>query len=104
MIQDSLPGLPIMLLLGSDTASFYVFDRRIDGMALRFERDSLPEFIRDVNTQSAWTSTGFCVDGTYRGRQLGAVQAYQEFWHSWRTFHPHTLQYRANANVPIGMR
>jgi len=27
-------------------------------------------------------------------QQLKKVNAYQEFWHSWRTFHPQTEQYK----------
>ncbi len=29
MIQDSLPGLPILLLLEKDTASFHVWNRQV---------------------------------------------------------------------------
>ena len=104
MIQDSLPDSPLVLLLGSDTASFYVFDRRMDGMALNFQQDSIPDFFRDTNTNSAWNISGFCVDGPFNGRQLHTIQAYQEFWHSWKTFHPQTLQYRRASSQPIGMR
>lgn len=27
------------------------------------------------------------------GRQLKPIAAYQEFWHSWRTFHPETARH-----------
>jgi len=37
---------------------------------------------------------GLCVEGKLKGQQLSAVQAYQEFWHSWKNFHPATLQYK----------
>ena len=32
-------------------------------------------------------------DLTAPDRRLKPVKAYQEFWHSWRTFHPGTKQY-----------
>jgi hypothetical protein len=47
--------------------------------------------IRDLNTQSVWQPKGSCIDGPLKGAQLQPVQAYQEFWHSWRTFHPATI-------------
>jgi hypothetical protein len=59
--------------------------------SLRFQYDTLMKTIRDVNTQSRWRPDGSCADGPLKGTQLARVQAYQEFWHSWRTFHPGTV-------------
>ncbi|MBL7763044.1 MAG: DUF3179 domain-containing protein [Chitinophagaceae bacterium] len=42
---------------------------------------------------AAWNFDGICIDGPLQGKQLKPVQASQEFWHSWETFHPKTLKY-----------
>jgi len=42
---------------------------------------------------AAWNFDGICIDGPLKGQQLKPVQASQEFWHSWETFHPKTLKY-----------
>ncbi|MDF2189114.1 DUF3179 domain-containing (seleno)protein [Paraflavitalea sp. CAU 1676] len=95
LIEDSLPGMPILLTLDSDTASFHVLKRSVNGTTLQFKKDNGVDSLTDVNTQSRWTTSGLSVGGPLKGTQLERVQAYQEFWHSWRTFHPGTLQYRA---------
>ena len=93
MIQDSLPGLPVLLMLDSDTASCYIYNRTIDGKALQFKKDNNQTSVREINTGSSWNLKGECTDGLYKGRKLHPVQSYQEFWHSWYTFHPNTLKY-----------
>ena len=36
---------------------------------------------------------GLCIDGTLKGERLIPVQAYNEFWHSWQTFHKNVKKY-----------
>lgn len=93
VIEDSLPGLPIIITLEKDTASFHVYDRSINGNTLHFEKTNDENILREVNTQSTWNIQGKCIDGTLKGQQLQAVQASQEFWHSWSTFHTATTKY-----------
>lgn len=94
IIQDSLPGLPIVLVLEKDSASFHVWSRAVNGNPLFFAFDPLTGLLKDRATQSVWDMNGVCVDGSYKGQRLAPVSAYQEFWHSWRTFHPGTEMYR----------
>lgn len=93
LIQDSMPELPLMITLEKDTASFHVFSRNMNGTILKFEKNSNDTSLKDVNTQSTWNMQGACIDGVLKGQQLDYVQAYQEFWHSWSTFHPTTGKY-----------
>jgi hypothetical protein len=44
------------------------------------------------NTNSTWNMDGNCIEGVLKGEKLQNIQAYQEFWHSWKTFHPETKQ------------
>jgi Protein of unknown function (DUF3179) len=93
LIQDSMPGLPLMITLEKDTASFHVFNRSINGSTLNFEKTANADSLTDINTQSTWSLQGACTNGALKGQRLQAVQAYQEFWHSWSTFHPATKKY-----------
>ena len=94
IIQDSIAGLPILIALEKDTASFHVYERRINGSVLRFQKVKNNDLLTDQNTNSTWNMEGVCIDGTLKGEKLSTVQSYQEFWHSWRTFHPHTAIYK----------
>src|SRR5665213_2462237 len=87
VINDSIEGLPVLLGLERDTASFHVYDRRVKGTILIFQKGSNDVFT-DENTNSTWNMDGVCINGTLKGERLNPVQAYQEFWHSWSTFHP----------------
>jgi hypothetical protein len=93
LIEDSLPQLPIVLFLEQDSVSFHVWNRRLDTTVLHFEIVENSDTFTDRNTGSKWNNHGLCIDGTFKGRQLQSVQAYQEFWHSWKTFHPTTKRY-----------
>ncbi len=92
LINDSIEGLPVVLALEKDTASFHVYDRRVNGATLNFQKASNVELI-DANTNSTWNMDGVCIDGALKGQRLTPIQAYQEFWHSWSTFHPNTTKY-----------
>jgi len=96
LINDSVDDLSVMLALESDNASFHVYNRLVNGTMLHFERRNDDEFI-DENTHSTWNMDGICINGTMKGAKLNAVQSYQEFWHSWSTFHPNTLKYSNNG-------
>ncbi len=91
IIQDSLPGLPIVIFIEPDNASFHVWNRQVNNLQLGFVWDSID--IKDINTQSVWSYNGICKDGELKGARLKPVQASQEFLHSWKTFHPNTILY-----------
>lgn len=95
LIEDSMPGMPVVVTLNKDSVTFYVLNRSVNGSSLHFSKQKGVDSLIDLSTQSRWTTSGLCVDGPLKGMQLGSVQAYQEFWHSWNTFHPGTLRYPA---------
>jgi hypothetical protein len=98
MIQDSLGDMPILITIEKDNASFHVFERKIN-LGNLFSVPVSNDFIsdekgfRDELTNSLWNEDGLCIEGISKGQQLNKVQAYQEFWHSWKSFHPNTTQY-----------
>ena len=97
MIQDSLRALPILLTIETDTTSFHVYDRRINGSVLQFNTSISPTIVLPImNTNSTWNMDGLCIDGPLKGQQLTRVQAYNEFWHSWETFQTNAKKYVVN--------
>ena len=93
IIQDSLDGLPILLTIENDTTSFHVYDRRINGEVLSFQIAGNNDLLADEETHSSWNMDGICVDGLLKGKKLSPVQSYNEFWHSWQTFHKNAKIY-----------
>lgn len=91
IIHDSLSGLPLIIFIEPDSSSFHVWNRQVNSMNLEFSADS--SGLIDVNTQSVWNYDGICIDGQLKGSRLITVKASQEFFHSWKTFHPNTIFY-----------
>lgn len=93
VINDRIKGLPVMLALESDSVSFHSWMPVVGKDTLRFSYSDSLKILVDQN-QSQWNWKGECVDGTMKGTKLETVQSYQEFWHSWKTFHPNTEIYK----------
>lgn len=89
LINDTLGGVPLLIYMQSDSASFHIWNRD----SLTFFYDSESDAIKDVQTNSPWNMSGECVEGPLVNSRLNRVQGYQEFWHSWLTFHKETTQY-----------
>ncbi len=49
--------------------------------------------LKDSLSNTEWNMNGECISSNCAGTNLEAVQSYQEFWHSWRFFHPGTTKY-----------
>jgi hypothetical protein len=98
IIQDSLDRLPILLTIENDSASFHVYDRRIDGSTLSFQISGNKDLLEDEQTHSSWNMAGVCIHGSQLGKKLLPVQSYNEFWHSWQTFHKNTEIYIDSFN------
>ncbi|MFT3701910.1 MAG: DUF3179 domain-containing (seleno)protein [Agriterribacter sp.] len=94
VIEDSIPGLPILVALENDSASFHVWNRQVNGQSLHFEKNKADNTLTDIDTHSTWNMNGVCVEGVLKDSHLQAVPAYQEFWHSWKNFHPGTLMHK----------
>ena len=87
ILTDSIGSQHLLLTMGSGDRSFYAY-RVAD--SLHFYYDTAMHRICDANTHSCWSPSGICIDGPMKGVRLESMQAYQEFWHSWKTFHPNT--------------
>jgi Protein of unknown function (DUF3179) len=94
IIQDTIGRQPVLLVLEKDTSSFHAYSRVLQGQTLFFSLDKGLSQLTDSNTHSVWNLNGLCTSGTYKDAQLETLAAYQEFWHSWKQFHPNTTEYK----------
>jgi hypothetical protein len=87
VINDEIGSHPIAIVLATDDQSFAAFERQASEK-LSVRNDSI------VVGDKAFAFSGKGL--TDASINLKHVEAYQEFWHSWRTFHPKTEQYHAD--------
>lgn len=87
IINDVVGGTPVLITLEADSVSFHAWNRD----SLTFEWNN--NLLKDKQTSSIWNLQGKCIEGQLQGVQLTHIQSYQEFWHSWKTFHPNSIQY-----------
>jgi hypothetical protein len=90
--NDSLAGTPLLLMVASDSATFHVWNRKVNGQTLHFTADSTDSF-RDQETGSVWNRHGICTEGLLKGKKMARIPASQEYLHSWETFHPATTRF-----------
>jgi hypothetical protein len=82
IINDNLGEIPIIIAIASDEQSFAVFKRNSKEQFL-LRNDSL------ITQHDKYDFAG----RNANGNNLQLVKSYQEFWHSWKQFHPNTEIY-----------
>ncbi|MCF2501555.1 DUF3179 domain-containing (seleno)protein [Dyadobacter chenhuakuii] len=84
VINDRVGVTPVAVVIAEDNKSFFAFEKEL-GQEFEIRNDTL------YAQNNAYNLLGKRVSG--EGEDLKQINAYQEFWHSWRTFHPDTQQY-----------
>jgi hypothetical protein len=82
VINDNVGDIPVVVAISNDDQSFVAFKRNPDE-TFTVVNDSL------VGPSKKYDLMGRSLDGS----KLTMIKSYQEFWHSWRTFHPYTEVY-----------
>ncbi len=82
MVNDEVGGTPVVLVLAADQTNFFAYERPNPATRFALRGDSLVAAGR-----------AYAVSGRGAGGRLTRLPASQEFWHSWRTFHPRTTTY-----------
>jgi hypothetical protein len=90
IVNDAVGGTPIVLVLAPDAVSYYAFERPERQIRYGLRRDSLISFRGDSLIA---TGKAYALNGRSKTDTLKAINASQEFWHSWRTFQPATERY-----------
>ena len=93
VINDTIAGKPVVIFLENDQVSFHVFQRAYFTGILHFEMDGSGNYMRESQSNTIWSPSGICLKGIYKDQKLLPLPAYQEFWHSWKEFHPLTTVY-----------
>ena len=89
VINNAVGSQPVVVYLLPDQLSFHVWSRRIADKTLTF-RPAPDGTLTDTETNTVWSGQGVAVSGPLTGQRLTPMRAYQEFWHSWQSFHPET--------------
>ncbi len=84
-INDIIGDTPVVIVLADDEQSFAAFQRPSDTVNFIFRKDTL------ISGAMSYDFFGRALAGSLL--PLKRVKAYQEFWHSWKTFHPGTKRY-----------
>ncbi|QMU27660.1 DUF3179 domain-containing (seleno)protein [Adhaeribacter radiodurans] len=85
IIYDELNGQPIALVIGSDNKSFAALQRTDKNQNFVFQNNRLQSPLNTYNL------LGSAINPLVP--DLVKLDASQEYWHSWRTFHPGTKKY-----------
>jgi hypothetical protein len=88
VINDVIGGKPIALVLAADDKSFAAYSRTSLEDQLIIENDML------YLAGGRFNFSGRSLQDSIPSLQ--SINAYQEFWHSWKTFHPQTEKYQAD--------
>jgi len=90
LLNDQVAGNPVLLAIEGDSLTYHAFNTKLNGQTLHFKLDTAGN-LTDQETASVWDWDGLATAGTLKGNRLSKIQAYQEYWHSWKRFHPNTL-------------
>jgi Protein of unknown function (DUF3179) len=81
IIHDRIEGTPLLLVLAKDEKSFFAFERPTESTSFIMDNDTLSSGEHRYRIDGKGIDTSF---------SLKPLPAYQEFWHSWKTFNPGT--------------
>ncbi len=84
IIHDRLGTIPVLLVVARDDKSFYAFQRPAEDSRFLLSNDTL------IFNAHHFRLDGMGID---TASSLKPLPAYQEFWHSWKSFNPGTLKY-----------
>ncbi len=80
IIYDELDNQPIAIVLSKDSSSFVVLQRMNKEQVFILVNDTLK------SKENSYNFRGISLNPS--NRDLKTVNGYQEYWHSWQTFHP----------------
>jgi hypothetical protein len=84
IIHDNINSTPLVIVLAKDNKSFFALERPDANGKISLSNDTI------LYNNHHYRIDGKGIDTSY---SLKPLPAYQEFWHSWRTFNPGTKKY-----------
>jgi len=103
LVQDSLGGVPIVVLFKPATTTAVAWGRTVDGKVLDLRRaedgeEGMPRLEETGEERSVFDGvTGVCLTGPLKGKSLPPVR--QCFWevYAWTAHHPEGTMFRASV-------
>jgi len=93
VLNDKVNNTSVLVSMEKDSMNYHVYNSTVKGQLLHFNLNEANQ-LTDQETASVWDWNGACISGTQKGTQLDKLQAYQEYWRSWKQFHPATLLWK----------
>ncbi len=93
IINDKIGTRPVLIALSDDGQSFAAFERPADTVKFSIRNDTL------YANGKEYDFSGKGIRSTTDNLQK--VNTYQEFWHSWKTFHPDTQVFKMPENQSV---
>jgi hypothetical protein len=84
IINDVISAQPVVLFLANDHKSLFAYKRNSEAQQFSIRNDTLSDGL----IQYDFSGRPY-LDSL---KNLVPLQVYQEYWHSWKQFHPETLQ------------
>ena len=87
VINDTFNRTAMLVVFSRSSSAPYLYERNVDGKTLQFQRKAGK--LVDTGTSSEWSlSTGKCINGKLKGKQLLPIAGIISFRKAWRNFHP----------------
>ena len=87
--NDSLTGMPIVVLYDPQASTGIAYSRRVEGLVLEFYNSSPDRLeLRDQQTDSVWDAQGRALSGPMEGARLEFVPSFISEWYGWSGYHP----------------
>ena len=83
VVQDTVGGVPVVVLVGPDGASVRAFQLTANTTLLR-DGDA----VIDAETRSTWNFLGCSISGQRTGSCLKVIESHKDFWFDWMNHHP----------------
>jgi hypothetical protein len=94
VVNDTVGGVPVVVVFDGGSLSGAVYRRDPGGAALTFMPGPKPFSMVDRETTSTWDGlSGKAITGPDAGMQLGQVPITYSFWFGWVDFYPNTAVY-----------
>jgi hypothetical protein len=82
ILNEMVGNQPVLVVLASDEKSLFAFERTSAEQYFSIQNDTLQEGSKTFDLHG-WAANS-------NGMDLKKINVYQEYWHSWQTFHPRT--------------
>jgi hypothetical protein len=98
LLNDELDKSSLLIGIEKDSLSYHAWNTSVNGKTLHFKLND-KGMLTDEETASVWDWDGLCLTGSQKGQHLAKIQAYQEYWHSWKHFHPGTTFWKGDESL-----